>query len=141
VAQLTGAQASEDADRIKVFCARILKMLAPPLLRENESSKKLSADAELFMPRRIIRRAAAAPAAALGKQSKKATLAETTLLKALGITPEELSVTKEDLLSLQMLFDSPLSNKHLQVAASIFGKVMPREFKDDVPPQREVHAL
>jgi hypothetical protein len=67
VAQLTGAQASEDADRIKVFCARILKMLAPPLLRENESSKKLSAEAELFTPRRITRRAAAAPAAALGK--------------------------------------------------------------------------
>jgi hypothetical protein len=66
-------------------------MLAPPLLREIESSKKLSADAELFMPRRIIRRAAAAPAAALGKQSKKATLAETTLLKALGIVPADLA--------------------------------------------------
>ncbi|KAK1601018.1 hypothetical protein QYE76_008321 [Lolium multiflorum] len=62
------------------------------------------------------------------------------LLKALGITPEGLSASNEDIQSLQKLFDSPLSNKHLQVVSSIFGKVMLRDFKDDVPLQREVHA-
>jgi hypothetical protein len=116
-------------------------MLAPPLLHEIESSRKLSAEAEPYTPRRITRRAAAAPVVAHSRQIKKATAAETALLKALGITPEGLSASDEDIQSLQKLFDSPLSNKHLQVAASIFGKVMPREFKDDVPPQREVHAL
>jgi hypothetical protein len=116
-------------------------MLAPPLLREIESSKKLNAEAEPFTPRRITRRAAAAPVAAPGKLSKKVTAEDTALFKALGPTPEELSVTNEHLMSLKKLFDSPLSNKHLRVVASIFGKVMPKNLQEEVPLQREVHAL
>jgi hypothetical protein len=139
--QLSDAQTVVEADRIKAFCARVLKMLAPPLLREIESSRKLNAEAEPFTPRRITRRAAAAPVAAPGKLSKKASAADTALLKALGITPEDLSVSNEDLLSLKKLFDSPLSNKHLRVVASIFGKVMPKNLQEEAPIQREVRAL
>jgi hypothetical protein len=60
---------------------------------------------------------------------KKASAAETVLLKALGITPAELSVNEEDLESFRQLFDSPLREQHLRVVASIFGKRMPESFE------------
>jgi hypothetical protein len=128
---------ANDEDRIKAFCAKILKLLAPPLLQEIEASRRLSVEAEPFKPRRITRRAAAAPAVVHSKQIKRATAAGTTLLKALGITPEDLLASNEDIQSLQTLFDSPLSLKHLRVVASIFGKVMPKELNDEAPVQRE----
>jgi hypothetical protein len=50
------------------------------------------------------------------------------LLKALGITPEELSVREEDLIAFKGLFDSPLKEQHLRTIASVFGKVVPTQF-------------
>jgi hypothetical protein len=47
-------------------------------------------------------------AASTPKLSKKASQAETVLLKALGITPSELAVNEEDLSTFRRLFDSPL---------------------------------
>jgi hypothetical protein len=36
------AREAEDLSKIKTFCAKILKTLAPPLLREIEASSNLS---------------------------------------------------------------------------------------------------
>jgi hypothetical protein len=113
--------------RIKLFCASILKKLAPPLLREVESSTSLRADAEPFTPRRMTRSAAVA-VVARGKKAPKASAAETVLLKALGICHEELSVDEEHLASFNEIFDSPLGDRHVRVMASIFGKMVPQSF-------------
>jgi hypothetical protein len=111
------------------MCGSILKTLAPPLLREIESSNKLRAGAEPFTPRRITRSSAGVVATPVTTKVKKASAAETVLLKALGITPAELSVNEEDLESFRQLFDSPLREQHLRVVASIFGKRMPESFE------------
>jgi hypothetical protein len=63
-----------------------------------------------------------------GKQASKASTAETVLLRALGIYPEELSVDEEHLASFNEIFDSPLGERHVRVMASIFGKMVPRSF-------------
>jgi hypothetical protein len=59
---------------------------------------------------------------------KKASAAENALLKALGICPENLSVCEEDLARFRGIFDSPVSDSHLRVLASIFGKELPASF-------------
>jgi hypothetical protein len=82
--------------RIGTFCSSILKKLAPPPLRELESSSSLRAEAQPFTPRRLTR-SAALEAQERGKRVSKASTAETVLLKALGICPEELSVDDEHL--------------------------------------------
>jgi hypothetical protein len=110
---------------IKAFCASIIKTLAPPLLREVESMSRLRADAEPFTPRRVTRRATSASVSAVGKQAKKASTAETVLLKALGITPADLAVSEGDLLRFKRVFDEPMREQHLRVVAAIFGKTMP----------------
>jgi hypothetical protein len=60
---------------------------------------------------------------------KQASAAETVLLKALGITPADLSASEEDLAALQQLFDSPVREQHLRAVAAIFGKVLPSSFE------------
>jgi hypothetical protein len=50
--------------------------------------------------------------------------AESVLLKALRITPVELSVDDDALQEFQGLFDSPLRDQHLKVLAAVFGKTM-----------------
>jgi hypothetical protein len=47
------------------------------------------------------------------KPLKKASTTEAVLLKTLEITPAELSVTDEDLLTFRQLFDSSLRDQHL----------------------------
>jgi hypothetical protein len=121
----TGDQELMATSKIRAFCARIIKALAPPLLKEVETANKLNAQAEPFTPRRVTRRSATATPARADKPFKKATAAEIVLLKALGITPTELSVNDDDLLTFRNLFDSPLREQHLRVVASIFGKIMP----------------
>jgi hypothetical protein len=111
-----------------MFCASILKMLAPPVLREVESSSGLRADAQPFTPRRLTRSVALA-VDAKGKKASKASTAETVLLKALGICPEELSVDEEHLASFHEIFDSPLGDRHVRVMASIFGNMVPQSFE------------
>jgi hypothetical protein len=110
---------------MKAFCASIIKTLAPPLLREVESMRTLSADAEPFTPKRVTRRSAATSVGVATKQAKKASAAESVLLKALGITPADLSVTEGDLQRFKRMFDVPLREQHLRVVAAIFGKSMP----------------
>jgi hypothetical protein len=113
--------------RIKLFCASILKKLAPPLLREVESSSGLRADAQPFTPR-CMTRSSAMVGEAKSRKASKASAAETVLLKALGICPEELSVDEEHLASFHEIFDSPLGDRHVRVMASIFGKMVPQSF-------------
>jgi hypothetical protein len=119
----------EELSRIKAFCAHMLKTLAPPLLREVESTNKLRADAEPFTPRRMTRRsssaASAAPAPTPAKATRKASVAETVLLKALGFTAMDLEATDEDLLAFKRMFDSPVCDQQLRIMAALFGKTMP----------------
>jgi hypothetical protein len=110
--------------RMKSFYARILKSLAPPLLREVESASSLRAEAEPFTPRRSTR--FATPARHTIKAPKKTTsAAESALLKALGISVDSLSADDDSIKELKQLFDSPLRDRQLHVLAAIFGKTMP----------------
>ncbi|KAK1664022.1 hypothetical protein QYE76_052181 [Lolium multiflorum] len=115
----------QEMERIKRFCASILKTLAPPLLHEVERASKLRAEAEPFTPKRVTRRTVATCAST---QGKKASAAENALLKALGICPENLSATEEDLVRFRGFFDSPIRDSHVRVLASIFGKELPPSF-------------
>jgi hypothetical protein len=129
------------AARLKRFCANIIKALAPPLLREVETSNKMNADAEPFTPRRVTRGSvAAATPIPRGKPAKKATAAETVLLKALGITHTDLEVTEENLRAFKAMFDSPLCERQLRVMAAVFGKMVPPSFVDTEACQMEVLA-
>jgi hypothetical protein len=125
--------------RIKTFCSSILKKLAPPLLREVESSSRLRADAQPFTPRRLTRSGAVA-AQGRGGRASKASVAETVLLKTLGIYPEDLSVEEEHLASFNEIFDSPLGDRHVRVMASIFGKLVPQSFEQQEGCRVEVAA-
>jgi hypothetical protein len=109
--------------RMKEFCARILKSLAPPLLREVESMSSLRAAAEPFTPRRSTR--FNTPASRSGKAPRKASAAESALLKALGVSVDCLSADEDAIKELKQLFDSPLRDRQLHVLAAIFGKTMP----------------
>jgi hypothetical protein len=117
----------EDATmgKMRRFCASILKKLAPPILREIESSNALRV-LEPETPRRVTRATGSSAAAAVApRRSKKASAAETVLLKALGITPTELEVDDAALQEFRDLFDSPVRDQHLRAMAAIFGKTMP----------------
>jgi hypothetical protein len=105
--------------RVKSFCSSILKSLAPPLLSEFERTTGLRADAEPFTPKRVTRRSAAVLA---GTQVKMASAAESSLLKALGVCPENLPVKEDDLRRFKEFFDSPIQDAHIRVLAAIFGK-------------------
>jgi hypothetical protein len=109
--------------RMKEFCSRILKTLAPPLMREVESASTLHPEAEPSTPRRSSRFSTPAPTA--GRKSRKASAAETALLKALGVSPDHLTADDEAIKELKQLFDSPLRDRQLHVLAAIFGKTMP----------------
>jgi hypothetical protein len=111
---------------MKAFCTRILKALAPPLLREVQATSTLRPEAEAFTPRRSTRgHGGATPVVTSGKQPRRASTAETALLKALGITPADMSVDEHALHDFEQLFDSPLRDQHVHVLASVFGKIMP----------------
>jgi hypothetical protein len=126
--------------KLKEFCANIIKTLAPPLLREVQLANTLRVDAEPFTPRRVTRRSAGVAAPATAKTVKKASAAEAVLLKALGITPADLSVSEEDLCAFKQMFDAPLSDQHLRIIAAIFGKLMPPSFQSQEPHQVVVLA-
>ncbi|KAK1602908.1 hypothetical protein QYE76_017457 [Lolium multiflorum] len=114
--------------RVKSFCSSLLKTLAPPLLQEYEKATGLRADAEPFTPKRVTRRSAAARA---GTQVKMASAAESSLLKALGFCPENLSVDESDLRRFKEFFNSPVQDSHLRVMAAIFGKEIPRSWESE----------
>jgi 2C-methyl-D-erythritol 2,4-cyclodiphosphate synthase len=88
----------EDAalGKMRHFCAAILKKLAPPLLKEIESSALLRHDVGLVTPRRVTRANAGVPACGTApRRSKKVSAAEAVLLKALGISQSDLEVNEE----------------------------------------------
>jgi hypothetical protein len=128
----------EDLLKVKRFCATILKTHAPPLLQEFENASSLRADAEPFTPKRVTRRTTAAVAST---KVKKASVANTTLLKALGICPKNMSVNEEDLRRFNEFFDSPMREAHIKVLAAIFGKEMPSSFERQEGCRGMVHAL
>jgi hypothetical protein len=109
--------------KMKTFCAGILKTLAPPLLREIESSACLRPEAKPFTPRRVTR--AFATQSVITPASKKASAAETALLRALGISPANLAVDNAALEEFRHFFDSPIREQHLRAIAMIFGKTVP----------------
>jgi hypothetical protein len=107
--------------RMKNFCARILKTLAPPLLREVESASMLRAAAEPFTPCRSSRFTATSTPVS---RAPKKTTAEAALLKALGVSPDNLTADDEAIKDLKQLFDSPLRDRQIHVLAAIFGKTV-----------------
>ncbi|CAM0945982.1 unnamed protein product [Alopecurus aequalis] len=109
--------------RLKVFCANMLKKLAPPLLREVEALSVSNTELASPTPRRRTR-SNIVPVSS-GKPLKKASAAENVLLKALGIVPEPMVVNEEAIQEFWGLFDSPMKEEHLRVVATIFGKAMP----------------
>jgi hypothetical protein len=128
----------EELIKVKRFCSSILKTLAPLLLKEFENASGLRADAETFTPKRVTRRSTAAVAST---KVKKASVANTTLLKALGICPKNMSVNEEDLRRFKEFFDSPMREAHIKVPAAIFGKEMPSSFERQEGCRGMVHAL
>jgi hypothetical protein len=113
--------------RIRSFCSKLIKQLAPPLLREYEIASKLRGDAVLCTPRRITRNNSAGLPPA--KQSKKASAVENVLMKALGLSPSDFMVDDQALLELQDVFDSPMKEEQLRVVAAILGKTLPSAFE------------
>jgi hypothetical protein len=120
------AQEDVALGKMRRFCASILKKLAPPLLREIESSSAQRQLVEPATPRRLTRAAGAASlSVTAARKGKRASAAETVLLKALGITEPQLEVNDEALQEFQELFDSPVREQHLRAMAAIFGKSVP----------------
>jgi hypothetical protein len=91
-AQETPARGAEivATEKLRSFCAKIIKTLAPPILKEIEMATKARSETEPFTPKRFTRASLAHPSSATA--SKKASTAETILLKALGIAPDNLTV-------------------------------------------------
>ncbi|KAM3191610.1 hypothetical protein ACQJBY_069091 [Aegilops geniculata] len=106
---------------IKSFCAGLLKKLAPPLLKEIEGARGVRPGQDPFMPRRTTR----SVLNPMGTRKTKATVAETVLLKALGVACEDLAVSEDTLGVLRSVFDSPLQEQQLRAIAAIFGKTVP----------------
>jgi hypothetical protein len=124
--------------RVKTFCSSLLKAIAPPLLHEYEKATGIRVDAEPFTPKCVTRRSAAALA---GTQVKRASPAESSLLKALGLCPENLSVGEDDLRRFKEFFNSPVHDTHLRVMAAILGKEIPTSFDREVHCKVAVSAL
>jgi hypothetical protein len=91
--------------RMKDFCSRILKTLAPPLLRKVESTLALRVDVEPYTPRCSTRLSTLSKPA---RSMKKASAAEKALLKALGVAPENHTVEDDVVWEFKQFFDSRL---------------------------------
>ncbi|KAK1619403.1 hypothetical protein QYE76_024920 [Lolium multiflorum] len=112
------------------FCATILKKLAPPLLREIQTSTAARLEGEPATNRRVTRAAATAgDVTPAPRKPWKVSAAETALLKALGITEAGLEASDEAIEEFRALFDSPVREQHLRAMAAIFGKTMPDRFE------------
>ena len=112
--------------RMRNFCARILKALAPPLLCEIKATSSPSTETVMATPRRRSARISTSTSTpATGLRSKRALAAESALLKALGISPVGLAVQESALQDFQQLFDSPLREPHLRALAAVFCKTKP----------------
>lgn len=115
-----GSKEAEAMGKVKLFCASLVKRLAPPLLREIVSVNGMRPGQDPFTPRRQTRSTLAA-----GPRCSKASAVEATLLRTLGITDDDLVVSLEVLEKLRATFDSPLQEPPLRAIAALFGKVIP----------------
>ncbi|KAK1618393.1 hypothetical protein QYE76_023910 [Lolium multiflorum] len=116
--------------KMRRFCATILRKLAPPLLREIQSSTAAKLEEEPATNRRVTRAAAmAGDVTPVPRKPRKVSGAETALLKALGITEAGLEASDEAIEEFRALFDSPVREQHLRAMAAIFGKTMPDRFE------------
>jgi hypothetical protein len=107
-----------------VFCHNVIKTLAPPLLKEVESTRRQCQDDDLATPRHVTRSSVSKHS---GKPLKRASAAESVLLKVLGFTPNDLEVSKQALQDFKELFDAPLQDQHIRVIVAIFGKSVPQD--------------
>ncbi|KAM0907365.1 hypothetical protein ACQ4PT_016157 [Festuca glaucescens] len=124
------AQEEAALGKMRRFCATILKKLAPPLLREIQTSTAARLEEEPATNRRVTRAAATAgEVTPAPRKPRKVSAAETALLKALGITEAGLEASEEAIEEFRALFDSPVREQHLRVMAAIFGKTMPDRFE------------
>jgi hypothetical protein len=122
------AERRQEADslaRIKLFCTQVITKLAPPLLKEVESSRLIET------PCRFTRSSGARMES--GKPLKHASAAESVLLKALGIYASDLAVDEKALQAFKDMFDVPLHDQHLKIIAAIFRKVVPPELLGSPP--------
>jgi hypothetical protein len=123
VQHVVGSDAATLA-KLKVFCHNVIKTLAPPLLKEVESTRRRCQEDDLATPRRVTRSSVSMHS---GKPLKRASAAESVLLKALGFTPNDLDVSEQALQDFKELFDAPLQDQHIRVIAAIFGKLVPQD--------------
>lgn len=104
--------------KLKWFCKKLARKLAPPLLLEVQSS--LRSEAEPFTPRRATRSAKRAP-----DVKSKATQTENVLMRALSLVPGDLEGNEDTIAELAEIFDSPLREQHVRVITALFGKEVP----------------
>jgi hypothetical protein len=135
--QSIAVEEKQALDRIKGFCATLLKKLAPPLLRELNTAKELCADAAPFTPRCVTRHSASTTAATTQKSPRKVSAADLVLLKTLGIASSDLEVNENHLKELNLIFDSPIREQHLRVIAAIYGAAVSVELFSTGPVLQE----
>ncbi|KAE8766450.1 hypothetical protein D1007_43286 [Hordeum vulgare] len=102
-------------EKLKSFCANIMKKLAPPLLREVQASN-LMPEAEPFTPKQTTRAAKRNASASAVKHKTT----EKFLLQALRLIPEDTVADKAAVQELQQLFNSPLRVQHVSIITALF---------------------
>lgn len=107
-------------EKLRAFCANIMKKLAPPLLREVQASS-LRPDAEPFTPKRTTR----ASKHSVGTSAVKPKPTENVLLRTLGLVPDDMVADEDAVSELQQLSDLPLREQHVRIIAALFGKTVP----------------
>ncbi|KAI5014682.1 hypothetical protein ZWY2020_056072 [Hordeum vulgare] len=90
-------------EKLRSFCANIMKKLAPPLVHEVQASN-LRPGAEPFTPNRMTRATKRNASASTTKTKPM----ENVQLHALGLTPEYFVADEAVAQELQQLFESPL---------------------------------
>jgi hypothetical protein len=116
--------------KMRRFCATILKKLAPPLLREIQTSTTSRLEEEPATNQRVTRAAATAgDVTPTPRKPRKVSAAETALLKALGIIEAGLEASDDAIEEFRALFDSLVREQHLRAMAAIFGQTMPDRFE------------
>ncbi|KAI5000958.1 hypothetical protein ZWY2020_010917 [Hordeum vulgare] len=92
---------------IKSFGPGLLKKLAPPLLKDIEGASGVRPGQDPFTPRRTTKSVMNSVG---GGRKTKATMAETVLLKTLGIACDDLVVSDDMIRLLRSVFDPPCKN-------------------------------
>ncbi|KAI4993478.1 hypothetical protein ZWY2020_007791 [Hordeum vulgare] len=110
-------------EKLRSFCANIMKKVAPPFLQKVQASN-VRPEAVPLMPKgmtRAVKRNASASAV-------KPKPTENVLLQALGLVPKDMIVDDGAAQVLEQLFDSLLRAQHVDIITALFGKtVLPPE--------------